>query len=271
MLRHIVPLLPVHHLYCEPFFGGGAVFFAKEPSKIEVINDKNSFVVNFYEQAKHHFSALQELIEETLHSREWYAQAKHIYYYPKFYTPLERARAFWLLANMSVNSCLASDFSYAKSGSSSAQRVAEKRVQFTKELAARLSGTTIESADALEVMPRYDADQSFFYVDPPYIDVNQGHYKGYLRTDYEQLLKMLSSLKGKFMLSSYPNDLLSSAAKNCQWQQYLFDKPLSAGTACQQRAEPVDASQSRIFEETLKARPQKMRRKTEVLACNYEI
>ena len=41
MLSIILPMIPEHNLYCEPFFGGGAVFFAKEPSKIEVINDTN--------------------------------------------------------------------------------------------------------------------------------------------------------------------------------------------------------------------------------------
>ena len=48
MLCHIVPLLPVHHLYCESFFVGVAVFFAKHPSRIEVMNEKDGFVINFY-------------------------------------------------------------------------------------------------------------------------------------------------------------------------------------------------------------------------------
>ena len=38
MLQHILPLLPVMNLYCEPYVGGGAVFWAKEPSRVEVIN-----------------------------------------------------------------------------------------------------------------------------------------------------------------------------------------------------------------------------------------
>jgi DNA adenine methylase len=48
MLKHILPLIPEHKIYVEPFFGGGAVFFGKEPSKVEVINDYNSNVVVFY-------------------------------------------------------------------------------------------------------------------------------------------------------------------------------------------------------------------------------
>ena len=32
MLNEILPKIPVHACYVEPFFGGGAVFFAKPPS-----------------------------------------------------------------------------------------------------------------------------------------------------------------------------------------------------------------------------------------------
>ncbi|HEU0226617.1 MAG TPA: DNA adenine methylase [Arachidicoccus soli] len=37
MLKHILPLIPEHTVYVEPFFGGGAVFRAKEPKNVEVI------------------------------------------------------------------------------------------------------------------------------------------------------------------------------------------------------------------------------------------
>jgi site-specific DNA-adenine methylase len=48
-VKTIVPIIPEHKCYVEPFFGGGWVFFAKEKSKVEVINDINSQLVNFYE------------------------------------------------------------------------------------------------------------------------------------------------------------------------------------------------------------------------------
>lgn len=48
MLKHILPVIPKHEVYCEPFFGGGAVFWGKEPVKAEIINDVNGMVSNFY-------------------------------------------------------------------------------------------------------------------------------------------------------------------------------------------------------------------------------
>ena len=47
MSRNIVPLIPKHRLYCEPFAGGAAIYFAKEPSELEILNDTNRELVNF--------------------------------------------------------------------------------------------------------------------------------------------------------------------------------------------------------------------------------
>lgn len=70
MLRHILPLIPPHDLYTEVFAGGAAVLFAKEPVKINVINDLNGELVNFYRMTVSHFEELRREILRTLHSRE---------------------------------------------------------------------------------------------------------------------------------------------------------------------------------------------------------
>ena len=44
----ILSFFPKHHSYVEPFFGSGAVFFRKEKSNIETINDLDGDVVNFF-------------------------------------------------------------------------------------------------------------------------------------------------------------------------------------------------------------------------------
>ena len=54
----IIKLIPDHNLYCEPFCGGAAVFFQKEKSNVEVINDTNKLLINFYRQVQNDFTAL---------------------------------------------------------------------------------------------------------------------------------------------------------------------------------------------------------------------
>src|SRR3546814_7624854 len=66
----IISLLPPHILYCEPFVGGAAVFFAKEPSQVEVINDTNKELMNFYRIVQQDFVALEREIRISLRSEE---------------------------------------------------------------------------------------------------------------------------------------------------------------------------------------------------------
>lgn len=61
MVNTILPLIPVHKVYVEPFFGGGAIFFAKEQSQAEIINDLNGEIVNFYKVVCTDFWRLNEI------------------------------------------------------------------------------------------------------------------------------------------------------------------------------------------------------------------
>jgi DNA adenine methylase len=58
LAKHILPLMGEHTTYVEPFAGGAAMFFMKEPSKVEVINDINSDLVNLYRVVRHHLDEL---------------------------------------------------------------------------------------------------------------------------------------------------------------------------------------------------------------------
>lgn len=70
LCQKIINMIPHHHLYCEPFVGGGAVFFAKAPSVVEVINDTNGELINFYKVVKADFVSLEKEIRISLHSRD---------------------------------------------------------------------------------------------------------------------------------------------------------------------------------------------------------
>lgn len=58
LAERIIALIPKHNCYTEAFFGGGAVFFRKGVSKVEIINDLNDNMVNFYKAIKRSFPEL---------------------------------------------------------------------------------------------------------------------------------------------------------------------------------------------------------------------
>ncbi|WP_299223169.1 DNA adenine methylase [uncultured Psychroserpens sp.] len=229
MVSAILPLIPEHRVYTEAFFGGGAIFFAKSPSEAEVISDTNNMVVNFYEVVITDFDNLKRKIEATLFSRATYSVAVAIYRMPHLFSKLQQAWAFYVGTNMGF-SCQIGSWGYDKY-SKRVKAFRNKKLQFNEDVFKRLENVQIESVDACKVIKSRDTVDAFHYVDPPYIDSNQGHYDGYTETDYKRLLDTLANIKGKFLLSSYPSEILEEYTKQNGWYTKTFDKPLSARKA----------------------------------------
>jgi DNA adenine methylase len=219
LAEKILDLIPPHKVYVEPFIGGAAVFFAKTASEVEIINDINSEVVNFYEVLQRDFPALQSEISISLHSRKLHRNAWVIYENPDMFSRVKRAWAFWTLANMSFGSMLNGGFGYDTCGTTSG-KITAKRDAFTEQLAIRLQNVQIECCDALKIIRSRDTPDIFFYCDPPYPDTDQGHYDGFSSDDFRALLEALSKIEGKFLLSSFRHDHLREFKEKCGWSQF---------------------------------------------------
>ncbi|MGM9478061.1 DNA adenine methylase [Pedobacter sp. GSP4] len=227
LARKIVSLIPEHTLYCEPFIGGAAVFFAKLPSKVEVINDTNKELINFYRVAKEDFVSLEKEIRISLHSRDLHRKASVIYNNPDMFSEIKRAWAIWLTSSQSFSSQLDSNWGYDKKSNTTSKKIQSKKENFVEEMAIRLQNCQIECADALYIIGSRDTQESFFYCDPPYYNSNCGHYDGYSESDYEALLFLLSRIKGKFLLSSYPSPLLAKYTKEYGWNNWSIEQRVS--------------------------------------------
>lgn len=136
-----------------------------------------------------------------------------MYNNPDMFSEIERAWAFWTLASQSFASIIDGSWGYDVSKNTTTKKISNKRDSFTEEYAIRLQNVQIERTDALRIIESRDNKDAFFYCDPPYYNSDCGHYNGYSIQDYENLLKMLSKVKGKFMLSSYPSEVLSKYVK----------------------------------------------------------
>ncbi len=244
LAKQLLQLVPLHSLYCEPFMGGGALFFAKQPSKAEIINDLDGNVTNFYSVAQSQFTELKKLVDGTLHSRGIHTKAKKVYNNPAEYTNITRAWAFWVVTNQGFSGKIGS-WALSRDGNIG-KTLANKREQFTREYAERLKGVQIESKDALEIIKQYDSPETFFYLDPPYFNSDCGHYKKYKETDYKSLLDTLVNIKGKFLLSSYPSGILNRYISKYGWHHKEFKQNVSITTLTKKK-------------------------KTEVLIWNYDI
>lgn len=236
----ILPLIPPHRIYTEAFFGGGAIFFAKEPSEAEVINDTNVMAIVFYRMVKRSFDELKQLVEETLFCRETYNTALRIYKTPHLFSKLQQAWAFHIATNMGF-SCKIGSWGYDKYGKR-VKAFRNKKIRFDHTITERLENAQIECNDACTVISSRDTVDTFHYVDPPYIHSNQGHYDGYTEHHYQQLLETLSKIKGTFLLSSYESELLEQYTQQHGWYTIRIEKPLTAnlGKAGEPRKKKVE-------------------------------
>jgi DNA adenine methylase len=241
MLGDILPLIPKHITYVEPFFGGGAVFWGKQPSQVEVINDLNRSVINFYQVAKENLSELRQMIMTTAMSRSLHDEALVMYKYPHLFSNLQRAWAFWVVTNQGYVGKIGS-WGYGTSDNKRELSLANKRLAFNNELSKRLELVQIECADALRIIELRDRVDTFFYCDPPYIDSNQGHYGGYTREHYHNLLTALAGVKGKFLLSSFPSDLLSEFTEVNGWHTIEITKACTASKDRKPKTEVLTAN-----------------------------
>lgn len=223
----IVPLIPEHKLYNEPFAGGAAILFAKEPSDMEVINDTNKELVNFYKVIQQDYVSLEKKIRITLHSRTLHRDARVIYENPHLFNDLERAWAVWVLASQSFSSQLDGAFGYDKGRNTTTKKIINKGIQFTEEYAIRLQNVCVECADAVYIIQSRDSADAFHYCDPPYFNSDCGHYKGYTEQDMTRLLDTLANVKGKFLLSSYPSELLDSYIRQYGWHTARIEQKVS--------------------------------------------
>ncbi|KAB8153436.1 DNA adenine methylase [Kordia sp. TARA_039_SRF] len=249
LIPTILPLFPKHKLYAEVFVGGGAIFWAKPPSEIEIINDTNRELINFYEVVQNEYVDLEKMIRISLHSRSLHNDASVIYNNPHMFKRIERAWAVWVTAAQSFSSMLDGSWGYDRSKGTTSHKITRKRDSFSIDYALRIQNVQIECTDALRIIRSRDSKESFFYCDPPYFNSDCGHYDGYSKDDFENLLKTLSGIQGKFLMSSYPSDILREYTKEYGWNTKKLEQTVSV------------ANNS--------GKPQK--KKIEVLTANYDL
>lgn len=231
LVTTILPLIPKHTTYIEPFVGGGAIFWSKKPSEVEIINDYNRELINFYECVQNSFVDLEKMVRISLHSRSLHADATVVYDNPHMFNKIKRAWAVWVLSAQSFSSMLDGSWGYDKIKGTTSQKIANKRDSFTEDLAVRIQNVQIENTDALRIINSRDYKDAFIYCDPPYFNSDCGHYDGYSKQDFENLLQALSDIDGKFLMSSYPSDILQEYTKQNKWFTKSIEQKVSVANA----------------------------------------
>lgn len=193
----LLPLFPDHTCYVEPFAGAAALFFLKQPSDVEVLNDINGELVNLYRVVKHHLEEFVRAFKWGLSSRqvfEWEQMTR-----PETLTDIHRAARFYYLQKHAFGGRVDSQtFGVA---TTSPPRLNLVRIE--EELSQawlRLQGTYIEHGPWHDVVRRYDRSHSLFYCDPPYWET-EGYGCDFPAEEYLRMADLAKTIQGTMIIS----------------------------------------------------------------------
>jgi DNA adenine methylase len=195
--KEIIKMFPKHRTYVEPFAGGAQVFFSKEPSPVEVLNDLDGDIVNFFRVCQQHYEELLRYVRFIVKSRRWFMlfEAEN----PESLTDIQRAaRFFYLQKNAFAGLVRRRRYNYAVVGRPSFNP-ASLPVLF-ENAHHRLQRVQIENLPYEEIIRRFDRPTTLFYLDPPYF--GRKLYRFNLSdADFRELADRLRQVHGKFVLS----------------------------------------------------------------------
>ncbi len=192
LARTIAALIPDHEKYVEPFIGGGAVFFMKEPSRNEVISDTDRGISSAYQFMQ---SATDQDIQALLKKPINYSKER--FHELRNHVSSGRIDEFYTFLYLKA-------FSFGKDPDSGTAPGAyegkslEQRIELIPKIRERLKGISILNEDFRTVIRRHDGPGTVFYLDPPYPE-----QQAKLKTDlvHEQIERTVRGIKGKFILS----------------------------------------------------------------------
>jgi DNA adenine methylase len=214
MVAKLLPLLPPHRIYVEPFGGGASLLFAKEPSPVEVYSEIEEGLVNLFRVLRdpEKFGRFYHLATLTPYSREeWeYCQAT----WEACEDEVERAYRFFVTARQSFGGRF--DHGWGMVVTTSNRGMAGTCSRWLSILALlpaiheRLRRVQIEHEDYRVILDRYDTPETLFFCDPPYVPETRraGEYRHEMSLeDHKELVTRLLALQGKVLLSGYAHEV----------------------------------------------------------------
>jgi len=215
MADWIISHFPPHHTFVDACGGSGAIILSKQPSPVEVYNDIDSGLVNFFRVVRNRPDELAAQLALMPYSRQEFNACR--IKAGILEDGMARAVAYATVARQSSGGRWGQSWSrvirHSRRGMASGNSRWLRLPEAVLAAAGRFQQVQIECLDVLECIRRYDTPATLFYIDPTYHPdvVPPGGYRFALsRKDHEKLVDLLNSIEGKALLSGYANELYDS-------------------------------------------------------------
>lgn len=230
----IISYFPLHQNYIEPCGGGASVLLQKSISPLEVYNDKESNIVNFFRVLRDQPEELIRKIQLTPYARSEFENCR----IPSD-NPIENARRFFASAHMGISSTPFDKVTGWRSTSYREQKYDTHSSAFLKtknellRIAERLSSVQIECRDAMYIIERYDNKTSLIYFDPPYVSETRSQPKQYLaEVDdgfHTEAADLLRATAGYVVVSGYACPLYTDLYERHGWHRVDKEAQTNSG------------------------------------------
>lgn len=197
--KTIIEMIPEHICYVELFFGAGWVYFGKEQSKTEVINDIDKELINLFKTIKYHSPEVERLLEYEFSGRDIFEEYKN--YNIEYLTEIHRAIRFLYLITQSFAG-KGKVYGYGTTKKPSQQIFYKETLNDIRE---RLKNTYVENLSFEKIIDKYDREKTFFFCDPPYFEAS-GYDNKFGEEEHIILRDKLKGLSGKFLLTINDHD-----------------------------------------------------------------
>lgn len=183
--KKLLKYFPEHKIYIEPFVGSGALLFAKEPSEIEVINDLDKSMINKFKMLKDADINIENYnLRTTLKSMNDLVNSN----------PSSKTDKLLKELYLSCNT-----FGSKGCGKIYKDYSGLNKIEKIKEYKERLKNVKIYNQNYIKMIKKYDSNNTFFFIDPPYEDSENLYEFG--EFDFEELRDIMSNIKGLFMIT----------------------------------------------------------------------
>lgn len=235
LVPFILPLFPPHTCYVEAFAGGAALFFAKDQSHVEVLNDINGELVNLYRVVQHH-------LEEFVRQFKWALTSRQVWLWqqatpPETLTDIQRAARFYYLQR----NAFGGKVSGQNFGTATTAPPRLNLLRIEEELSAahiRFAGVYIEHLAWDACVARYDRPHTLAYLDPPYWET-EGYGVDFGFEHYVRMAELARSIKGTMIISINDHPEIRRVFAGLPMQAIPITYTVGGGDASAERMELV--------------------------------
>lgn len=229
----IISHFPKHLNYVEPCGGAASVLLQKPRSALETYNDLDGNVVNFFRVLRDQPDELIRKIKLTPWSRAEYELSLQ-----PCENSTERARRFfwscWQCMNGGTYSeKTVNDWRSNKYGEQCLSDRGHKHEKNLHQIAARFEDVQIENRPALNIVERYDNEDSLFYFDPPYVTNTRAQGERYALewtdANHIEAAILLHQCAGYVVISGYACPLYADLYESQGWQRIDREAQTNSG------------------------------------------